>query len=222
MKLPWRYWRTLATWRAFDIGIMRYSCCCCGQLHFFVRINDHGKCILLQLQYYRRRRQKRELQDTEEGLDNPLFAEGTRYDVLGIGLFCQWKLCGFTGMAWHGEWVSDGLELIKMFDKACLLFILFYFVCEKETRQRTDTKQENKCNSLVRWRTTDGDWLVTGNSLRLDRGNVIAGGEGVLPCMCVCTGIGGLGGPSAIIYKEPASDIGKNGEFETRACHLPS
>lgn len=121
MKLPRRYWRTLAAWRAFDIGIMCYCCCCCcGQLHLFVRINYHGKCILLlQLQYCWQRRQKGELQDTEEGLDNPLFAEGTRYDVLGIGLFCQWKICGFSGMAWHGEWIIDGLELVELFIEVC-------------------------------------------------------------------------------------------------------
>lgn len=70
-------------------------------------MNHHGKCILLQLQDCWRRRQTGELQDTEEGLDNPLFAEGTRYDVLGIGMFCQWKNCGFTGMAWHGT--ANGL-----------------------------------------------------------------------------------------------------------------
>lgn len=177
MKLPWRYWRALAAWRAFDIGIMRYCCCrcCCGQLHLFVRINYHGKCILLlQLQYCWRRRQKGELQDTEEELDNPLFAEGTRYDVLGIGLFCQWKNCGFTGMAWHGEWIINGLEPIKMFIKAC--------VFETETRQATEQKREYKCNSLVRWQTRDGDWLITGNPLRLDRGNVMTGWMAICTC----------------------------------------
>lgn len=86
---------------------MRYCCCCCGQPHLFVRIIYHEKCILLQLQGCWRR-QRGELQDTEEGLDNPLFAEGTRYEVHGIELFCQWKICSFISKAWRGEWITDG------------------------------------------------------------------------------------------------------------------
>lgn len=148
MKLPRRYWRALAAWRASGIGIMRYCCCCCGQLHLFVRIIYHGKCIL---QYCWRRRQRRELQDTEEGLDNPLFAEGTRYDVLGIGLFCQWTICGFTGMAWHGEWIIDGLELIKMFIKTCFVCVCVCVCVKREQDRKTEQKQEYKCNFLVRW-----------------------------------------------------------------------
>lgn len=96
-----------ATWYGFGFGksIMRG---CCIVLRLFIRVIYDGKCILLR-RYWRRPRGV--LQGKGEGLDNPLFAEGTRYELRGIRLLCG-KFVIFS-TAWNGERLAE-LALAKM------------------------------------------------------------------------------------------------------------
>lgn len=95
-----------ATWYGFGKSITR---CCCILLRLFIRVIYGGKCILLR-RYWRRPRGV--LQGKGEGLDNPLFAEGTRYELRGIRLLCG-KFVRFLGTAWNGERMAE-LALAKM------------------------------------------------------------------------------------------------------------
>lgn len=142
-----------ATWLGFDTSIMR---CCCDRLRLFVRVIYHGKCILLRCCW---RRLRGELHDKGEGLDNPLFAEGTRCELRGIGLLYCGKLVAFS-MAWHGERVIE-LVLAKMFISG-----LSCQGSNKTKREFLDTMTDKEVLISSCWVCFDGG--VTNDSGTLD------------------------------------------------------
>lgn len=120
-----------AAWHGFDSSITRFSC---DRLRLFVRVLCQRICILLRC--CRRRRPRGELQDKGEGLDNPLCAGGTWYELRGIGLLVCGKPVAF-GRAWHGERI---IVLFRYWQRCCSVayYIFEWIMNQRETYWHND------------------------------------------------------------------------------------